>query len=179
MATSTRDAQDLALDAAGGRAKALMGRGAPLKEALGELALAIEALSTGSCCASILVIDEDGLLRDGASPSLPADYLEKIDKLRPHPMVGTCAAAAATGRVVLTPDLRDDEKWAELRHFPLALGFRGAWSMPLKDAEGRVVGTFGTYFRESREPREDEIAAVGRLAPFAALVITESRGRAQ
>ena len=59
--------------------------------------------------ASILVLDREGLLRNGASPNLPRDYLDAIDRLRPNPAVGTCAAAAATGVVVITPSERPDE----------------------------------------------------------------------
>jgi GAF domain-containing protein len=68
----------------------------------------------------------------------------------------------------LTPDFRADAKWAELRHLPLALGFVGAWSMPIKSADGVVLGTFGTYYRQVREPTRDEFAAVGDLAAVAA-----------
>jgi len=109
-----------------------------------------------------------GLLRNSASPNLPGDYLKAIDRLRPNPNVGTCAAAAATGCVVITPDFHADEKWAELRHLPLALGFVSAWSMPIKSSNGYVLGTFGTYFRESRQPTKNELEAVQRLAVAAA-----------
>jgi GAF domain-containing protein len=124
---------------------------------------------------SILVLDDEGLLRNGSSPKLPEDYLAAIDRLRPDPRVGTCAAAAATGKVVLTPDFQADEKWAELRHLPLALGFVGAWSMPIKDLAGRVLGTFGTYYRHRRAPDEAERADVERLAATAATVIAHCR----
>ena len=66
--------------------------------------------------------------------------------------------------MVVTPDFCADSKWAELRHLPMALGFVGAWSHPIKAADGRVIGTFGTYFRERREPRPDEREAVRALA---------------
>jgi hypothetical protein len=125
--------------------------------------------------ASILVIDEEGLLRNGASPRLPRDYLEAIDRLRPDPKVGTCAAAAATGCIVLTPDFRADDKWAELRHLPMALGFAGAWSHPIKGGDGRVLGTFGTYFRECREPTAAERRSVERLVGAASRVIAARR----
>ena len=145
--------------------------GRPLRDILGHLATTVEALAEGRTVASILVLDREGLLRNGASPNLPADYLDAIDRLKPDPSVGTCAAAAATGNTVLTPSFYDDARWAELRHLPLALGFRGAWSMPVKSSEGRVLGTFGTYFREHREPTAQEREAVALLMPLAALAI--------
>lgn len=65
-----------------------------------------------------------------------------------------------------------DDKWAELRHLPTALGFIGAWSMPIKNTDGKVLGTFGTYFREKREPSPVEIDGIKHLADTAARVVS-------
>lgn len=149
----------------------MLGDGASQVEILTRLATAGEVLAGGGAVTSILVLDKDGLLRNGASPNLPADYLKAIDRLRPSPLLGTCAAAAATGRVVITTDFFADDKWAELRHLPQALGFFGAWSMPIKNTQGDVLGTFGTYFRESRTPSDREQQGVVLLATAAAIVL--------
>jgi GAF domain-containing protein len=154
------------------RAQRLMDSDAPCQEVLACLVTAAEAVSGPRSVASILVLDHEGLLRNGASPNLPPDYLDAIDRLKPHPEVGTCAAAAATGRVVLTPSFLSDGKWTELRHLPLSLGFVGAWSMPIKSTQdGRVLGTFGTYYRDTRHPTEQEKAAISTLASTAARVL--------
>jgi len=121
---------------------------------------------------SILLLDQDGLLRNAASPQLPADYLEAIDGLRPDANVGTCAAAAATGCIVFTPSFFADDKWAELRHLPLALGYLGAWSMPIKTSDNRIIGTFGTYFRQHREPSKEEMKGTELLVSAVATVLT-------
>ena len=121
---------------------------------------------------SILLLDEAGLLRNGCSPRLPYDYLTAIDGLKPNANVGTCAAAAATGTPVMTLDFQADNKWAELRHLPMALGFVGAWSMPIKNSEGNVLGTFGTYYRYQHSPSPEEIEAVKTLANTTAKVLT-------
>lgn len=170
MPLTTPDPQHL-IDEACVRALRMECDGLPVSESLAVLASAAERASGTDSVASILVIDEDGLLRNGASPRLPRDYLEAIDRLRPDPKVGTCAAAAATGCIVLTPDFRVDDKWAELRHLPMALGFAGAWSHPIKDGDGRVLGTFGTYFRECREPTAAERRSVERLVAAASRVL--------
>ena len=114
----------------------------------------------------------EGLLRNGASPNLPADYLDAIDRLKPDANVGTCAAAAATGEVVVTSDFHADTRWSELRHLPLALGYHSAWSQPIKSTEGKVLGTFGTYFRTRREPTAQEREVVALLARIAARAVT-------
>ena len=152
-------------------AQQMLKAGMPPREILNRLASAAEELAGPGAATSSLVLDKDGLLRHGASANLPPDYLAAIDGLKPDPGVGTCAAAAATGCVVMTPDFLADDKWAELRHLPLALGFVGAWSVPIKSPEGAVLGTFGTYFRERRYPTSEERKAMELLASAAALIL--------
>jgi signal transduction histidine kinase len=157
------------------RALEMMLRADPLKDILSHLAIVVEDLSGGRTVASILLLDGEGGLRNGASPNLPAHYLAVIDGIKADAGVGTCAAAAATGNVVLTPDFCADPRWKGLSHLPVALGFAGAWSMPIKARDGRVLGTFGTYFRERREPTAQERRSVEILAQTAALAIERER----
>ena len=157
------------------RALEMLESGATQREILPMLVAAADQANGRDSVSSLLVLDREGLLRNGASPRLPQDYLDAIDGLKPDAQVGTCAAAAATGAAVLTPDFRADAKWAELRHLPLALGFQGAWSQPIKNARGEVLGTFGTYFREIREPRDEERRNVAALASAAGIVIERCR----
>jgi hypothetical protein len=145
--------------------------GATNEEVLTRLALLGEAIATPGSVSSILVLDENGLLRNGASPNLPADYLNAIDKIKPDENVGTCASAAATGKMVITLSFLTDEKWAELRHLPMGIGFKSAWSMPIKCPKGNVVGTFGTYFKDCRAPSAQEQQSVEILAKVAGLAL--------
>src|SRR4051812_18731858 len=105
------------------QAEHLIASNAPSHEIFACLIAAAEHVSGPGAVSSVLVLDEQGLLRNGASPNLPADYLRAIDGLKPDAALGTCAAAAATGDVVVTPSFLADDKWAELRHLPLAIGF--------------------------------------------------------
>jgi GAF domain-containing protein len=76
---------------------------------------------------------------------------------------------------VVTPDIETDPNWAVLKHLPLGLGFRAAWSQPLIASNGQVLGTFGTYFRDRRGPTLLERQTVEILARTAALAIERSR----
>ena len=116
------------------RVQQMLNAGVPWREILTRLATAGENLAGHGASVSILILDENGLLRNGASPA--------------------------------------DDKWAELRHLPLALGFVGAWSMPITSSEGKVLGTFGTYFRDRRSPTPKE-KGVGFLAKAAAAVLAQ------
>lgn len=146
--------------------------GANRTEILSFLTSVAEKAAGGEAVASILLLDKEGLLRNGASPKLPADYLKAIDGIKPNADLGTCAATAATGQVTITPSFYADNKWAELRHLPTALGFVGAWSMPIKSGDNKVLGTFGTYFRKQREPSVEEVNGTALLAEAAAKVLT-------
>ena len=162
-------------DASVQRAREMLVARAPVAEVLTFLAGVAEGLAPEGSAASILALDRDGLLRNAASPRLPADYLDAIDRLKPDANVGTCAAAAATGQIVLTPDFTADAKWAELKHLPLAIGYRSASSVPIKGAAGKVLGTFGTYYREPRTPSSEEMAATTRSADVAAAALAQRR----
>lgn len=158
------------------RAISMYKSGIRQQEILNYIACAAETASGVGTAVSILLLDRNGLLRNGASPQLPDDYLQAIDGLKPNPNVGTCAAAAATGCIVLTPSFYADNKWAELRHLPLSLGYVGAWSMPIKTRGKEILGTFGTYFREHREPSSTELKGVELLASAVAIVLTPGDG---
>jgi GAF domain-containing protein len=155
----------------------MQSRGDSLCEILSYLVEEAESVSHGEAVCSVLLLDEEGLLRNGASPGLPDEYLAAIDRLKPDPTVGTCAAAAATGKIVITPDLTSDAGWRELKHLPVALGLAAAWSVPLVTAEGRVLGTFGTYFRQPRAPRPEERSFVEKLAQIATQIVENAQSR--
>lgn len=164
-------AREASLLAAQKESLELIVSGAPLEVVLRQIVLSAEASAGGTTVASIMLVDDQGRLRSAAAPSLPEDYLAAIDGIRADPNLGTCAAAAALGEIVVTPDFESAPGWKGLSHLPLALGLVGAWSRPIISRDGRVLGTFGTYFRERRRPTERERAVVEVLVRTAALAI--------
>jgi two-component sensor histidine kinase/PAS domain-containing protein len=148
-----------------------MVRGAPLKASLSELTRVVEMLDGGRAVAAILLLDPLGRLWTGAAPGLPDAYNSAIDGLEAQADLGTCAAAAVTRQVVITPSIDACPRWAGLKGLPLGLGLLAAWSQPIFASDGRVLGTFGTYFREERTPSALERRLVETLAETAALAI--------
>lgn len=146
-------------------------KGAPLPEVLAYLTQIVEQQTDGMTVASILLLDEHGHLHNGASPSLPESYIQAIKGIKADENLGTCGAAAASRKIIITPDIAADPKWRELAHLPLELGFKAAWSMPIFSGSENVSGIFGTYFRECREPTDSERRIVEILARTAALAI--------
>jgi GAF domain-containing protein len=163
--------QRLALD--------MIDRGAPLADTLTLLCHIVEAEAQSLVRASILLVDHaSSSLRTGAAPGLPDRYNRAVDGIGIAPDVGTCAAAAALSRPVVTADIASDPGWNGLSHLPLGLGLQAAWSMPIIADDGVVLGTFGTYFTECRAPTQEECDLVAVLAHTAARAIQRERARA-
>src|SRR5690606_22056709 len=97
--------------------------------------------------------------------------LRAIAGLPADPESLTCCAAAATGRSVITPDYTDAPGWAPFRYLTEEAGFGSGWSMPIRAGDGRVLGTFDTYFREKRSPTDGERELVAVLAQTASILI--------
>lgn len=144
--------------------------GAPLSDVFRRLIAAAEF--ENDCVCSVLLLDAEGKhFRTGAAPGLPDDYNRAVETITIAADIGTCADAAVRNKIVITTDLADAPSWAKFKDLPLSLGLKAAWSMPIVSAQGRVFGTFGTYFRQCRGPTEGEIETVAVLTKLAALAI--------
>lgn len=146
----------------------LMAGGAPLDEVLSEVVLALESLLDGARC-SVLLLD-DGRLRHGAAPSLPAQYVAAIDGLAVGPDAGSCGTAAHLGIPVVAEDVRTDPRWDAYRDAALPHGLYSCWSTPIRSPAG-IVGTFAVYTAGPHRPGAREELLVGRLTHLASVAI--------
>ena len=130
-------------------------KGVPFARIADTLCRRAESLAPGGNC-SIAAIDSEGLIHPVAGPSLPLSYAEAIEGIPIGPAVGCCGTAAYRGEPVMVTDIATDPVWKGFTSLVLPLGLKACWSSPIKSAEGRVVGTFAFYYRESRGPSELE-----------------------
>ena len=140
----------------------------PLSAVLGRLVVGIERQTPGALC-SVLMVDEERRLRNGASPSLPADYTNAIDGLAIGPRRGSCGTAAFHNRQVIVTDIAEDPLWADFKALALQHGLRACWSTPIRGAGGAVVATFAIYYRDPRHPSTLELQLIERAERIVAL----------
>ena len=153
--------------------------GAPLTEVLQTVARLIEAQSDGLLC-SIMFLDEDGThLRYAAKPNLPRAYISKTDGMSTGPSEGSCGTAAFLREPVFAADILSDEKWARYRDIAINAGVRAAWSHPILSRDGRVLGTFGMYYREVRYPSSSEIELIQHASSIAGIAIERERAHVE
>ena len=135
----------------------LITRNTPLPDLLDEVCRRAEALLGEGATCSILLLDPDGVhARSCGAPSLPAAYTAALDGLAIGPQVGSCGTAMYLRRLVVVEDIETDPLWADYKHLALPLGLRACWSIPFENDEGRVLGTFGVYYRTPRRPSAEE-----------------------
>ncbi len=151
--------------------------GAPLNEVLTTIIRLIEAHSTGMRC-SISLLDEDGLhLHYGAAPNLPEAYPAATEGVRIGPNVGSCGTAAYLRQPVFVSDIASDPRWVKFRDFALQRGLRAAWSTPIMSHDGTVLGTFGMYYSEVRQPGPSEIQLIDNAGRIAGIAIERDRSQ--
>ncbi len=150
--------------------------GVPLRNVLDELLRAVESQSGNTMRTSVLVLSEDGrFLQHGAGPSLPAAYNEAVDGIAIAEGVGSCGTAAARQAPVYVDDIANDPLWKDFAALAVGHSLRSCWSMPIKAADGMVLGTFAIYYDEPRAPTAGDIDAIKVIAQTTALAIDRHR----
>jgi signal transduction histidine kinase len=154
------------------RALDAIGSPVPVEKALACLAELVEEHSGHRVVAAIMLVNLAGShLRLCGGPSLPQSYRDVMGRVAVREGVGTCPRSAAWSTEVITPDIATADSWKGIAHLPLSLGLKAAWSAPIRSSDGHVLGTFTTYFRESRAPTDWERKIVEGLCRAAALAI--------
>jgi PAS domain S-box-containing protein len=149
---------------------------APLEDTLTAIVREVETLSDTGVLGSILLLDDNGRhLSHGAGPSLPTEYNAAIDGIDVGPSVGSCGTAAFTGEAVFVSDISSDPLWADFRDLALSHNLRACWSIPIRSADGTLLGTFAMYHRQQRVPQQADLEIVDFVVRTAALVIERSR----
>ena len=146
-----------------------------LKNTLEVLLRGIEAQSP-DMLVSILLLDADGVhLRNGAAPSLPAEYVKAIDGAAIGPKAGSCGTAAFRGSPVFVGDIAHDPLWQDFKHLALPHKLRACWSTPILDEQKKVLGTFAIYHHETGLPKNDAVRLIELVTQTTATAIVKAR----
>lgn len=145
--------------------------GAELKTILHNLVTQVEQLHPLTHC-SILLLDEDGkTLRHGAAPTLPDAYNQAIDGVTIGIGVGSCGTAAYTGETVIVSDISTHPYWQPYQDLARLAGVKACWSQPVKNAQGKVLGTFAIYHDEIAQPSAELLEKIKAYSNLAELAI--------
>jgi signal transduction histidine kinase len=149
----------------------MIARGDSRASILDALCRLVEELASGSQSSILLFDPNTNRLRHGAAPSLPIPYSAAIDGIAIGPSVGSCGTAAYRAEPVIVSDIATDPLWADFRDLALGHGLRACWSTPILSSEGKVLGTFATYYREPRSPTPQEHNVIEQVTHLASIAI--------
>jgi len=153
----------------------MIAAGAHLPEILTALVHLIEAQSPGML-GSILLLDEDGVhVRQGAAPSLPAEFNAAVDGQPIGPSAGSCGTALYRRQAVFVEDIATDPLWENYKAAALPHGLHACWSTPIFDAGQRVLGSFAMYYRKPGLPQPEHLRLIDIATHIAAIAISRHR----
>ena len=142
-----------------------------IHEILRLIALNIEAEYPQMRC-SILLLDNNGhQLNLGAAPSLPEFYNQAIDGILIGDGIGSCGTAAFKGERVIVEDINHHAYWQEYLAITQKAKLGACWSEPIKNADGKVLGTFAIYHDKPTTPSEKDLLVIEQFAHLASIAI--------
>ena len=150
-------------------------KGEPLESVLDRYLRAVELTADSDMITSILLLDGT-TLHHGASPRLPRAYREAIDGAQIGPTAGSCGTAAFLGHPIYVSDIANDPLWEKYRDLALPHGLRACWSTPIRNAQGRLLGTFAIYHLRPRSPVKEEVESIAMITDHVARAIMWYRG---
>lgn len=152
-----------------------LAQGAPLHNIFHELVTFTEELYPGLLCSILLLDERTQTLQLGAAPSLPDYYNDAVHGLTIGEGIGSCGTAAFTGRPVIVSDIQNHSYWKGYTGLTAKAGLAACWSMPVKNRQGKVLGTFAIYYSEPAEPTSDQMELMMVNAHLAAIAIEATK----
>src|SRR5205809_2737886 len=155
----------------------MIATGVPFKEIANALCQIIEQQRPGTL-ASVLLVNCDGVHLDViAGPNLPGGWDRQMENLPIGPCAGSCGTAAYRGSPVIVSDIATDPLWdvPERRASALRHGLRASWSNPVLSSEGKVLGTFCVYYRETRNPNSQDLELIELATHLVQVAIERDR----
>jgi PAS domain S-box-containing protein len=152
-------------------------RGDPLESILELLCRVVEQTAAGCCCSVMLIDPDDSKIQQIVAPSIPSSYSKRFAG-KPVDREGSpCTMAAHRKTQVIVPDVVSDTRWDThgWRSVALRHSLKACWSTTILGSNGVVLGTFGIYWREPRNPTEHDQEIIEQLTHLAAVVIERRR----
>jgi diguanylate cyclase (GGDEF)-like protein/PAS domain S-box-containing protein len=152
----------------------LIASGSALRVVLEALSNWVEQTLQGTRC-SILLVEADparDVLRDAASPSMPAEYREAVDGLPVAATFSPCAVAITSDTAVLVRDLLAEDQWAPMHGLATQIGVRSCWSFPVTSpASGATLGSFALYRKEPGLPDQQTTLLMDRASHLVGIAV--------
>ena len=149
----------------------LSAKGEALDSVLEELALICEAALRPARCAIHLLEPVFATLRQAAAPGLPEGLHRALREVPIDAPAYPFTMAVCRDKLVAVADLAREPRWRELARLAEPVGLAACWAWPIRDAEGKVLGSISLFFEAARAPGPEELDVLDALAELAAFLV--------
>jgi len=150
---------------------ALLASNAGLPAVLDVISALVQAVYPRSRCTISVLSPDASCFSLTIARQLPPLLAAVLERTPIEPRRGSCAAAVYSACDVFVPDVTDDAHWADRRQVVLDAGFRAVWSMPIKGASGKLLGSVAIFHPEPGLPDSREQVLQSHAVRLAALAI--------
>jgi diguanylate cyclase (GGDEF)-like protein/PAS domain S-box-containing protein len=153
---------------------ALLASNAGLPAVLDVISALVQAVYPRCRCTISVLAPDGSCFSLTIARQLPPMLAAVLERTPIEPRRGSCAAAVYSACEVFVPDVANDAHWADRRQVVLDAGFRAVWSMPIKGASGKLLGSVAIYRPEPGLPDSREQVLQSHATRLAALAIERS-----
>ncbi|MBR9885044.1 MAG: EAL domain-containing protein [Oceanospirillales bacterium] len=138
-----------------------------------------QALLPNSIASVMLLDNASGELNVLSAPSVPKEGVEALCGLRPGPGGGSCGNAVYRNEPMFVTDTFSDSRWQDLRQLAYDFNLCACWSMPIRNADQKPIGSFALSSFEHRQPSSfhKRLLEVG-ASLISMLLVREEQARA-
>jgi diguanylate cyclase (GGDEF)-like protein/PAS domain S-box-containing protein len=150
---------------------ALLASNAGLPAVLDVISALVQAVYPRCRCTISVLAPDGSCFALTIARHLPPLLAAVLERTPIEPRRGSCAAAVYSACDVYVPDVANDAHWADRRQVVLDSGYRAVWSMPIKGASGKLLGSVAIYRPEPGLPDSREQVLQSHATRLAALAI--------
>ena len=157
----------------------MMARGAPVASTCDALLTVVRSNASGLRPAVYEVDQEKSVARLVSSVDLPEAVRSAVREFAVCPAVEAVGMAIHGNTSIHTFDVAADRYWSSARDVLAAHGIRSALTIPLRAADGAVIGALTCYFDAAREPTAREYELLGEAVHLASIALSSARDAEQ
>jgi diguanylate cyclase (GGDEF)-like protein/PAS domain S-box-containing protein len=150
---------------------ALLASNAGLPAVLDVISALVQAVYPRCRCTISVLAPDASCFAITIARQLPPMLSAVLERTPIEPRRGSCAAAVYSACDVFVSDVANDQHWADRRQVVLDAGFRAVWSMPIKGASGKLLGSVAIYRPDPGLPDSREQVLQSHATRLAALAI--------
>jgi diguanylate cyclase (GGDEF)-like protein/PAS domain S-box-containing protein len=150
---------------------ALLASNAGLPAVLDVISALVQAVYPRCRCTISVLAPDASCFALTIARQLPPMLAAVLERTPIEPRRGSCAAAVYSACDVFVADVANDAHWADRRQVVLDSGFRAVWSMPIKGASGKLLGSVAIFRPEPGLPDSREQVLQSHATRLAALAI--------